>query len=149
MCSYSTESPMGPSASPTRLDNTARAIGMQLETLAATFLAGQGLTLLARNFHSRLGEIDLIMQDRETLVFVEVRYKRSNRFGLPAETVSLRKQRKLRLCAEYYLLRHDPAGRLPVRFDVIGITPTQNAPSQSCAPPDLAALQFSWLRNAF
>jgi putative endonuclease len=65
--------------------------GAQAEGLACAYLERAGLRLLARNYRCPQGEIDLVMDDRDTLVFVEVRYRRSNAFGTPAETVDRRK----------------------------------------------------------
>jgi putative endonuclease len=120
-----------------------RAHGLQLEALAADYLIAQGLQLLQRNFHSRSGEIDLVMQDGGILVFVEVRYRNNTRFGNPTETVNFRKQQKLRRCAAFYLLSNGLTHSIPARFDIVGITPTSDR--KACAFP----LQFSWLQDAF
>ena len=66
-------------------------------------MLAQGLSLLTRNFRSRLGEIDLIMDDGQSLVFVEVRYRRGNAFGSGAESVNRRKQARITACAQHYL----------------------------------------------
>ena len=95
------------------------ALGAAKERLAERFLVEQGLRLVARNHRCRYGEIDLVMRDAETLVFVEVRYRRSSRFGTPAETVDRRKQRRLITAARHYLYLHPCP--LPCRFDVLGI----------------------------
>ena len=83
-------------------------------------LQAQGLRLLERNFRSRGGEIDLIMQQGDTLVFVEVRFRQSSDYGSPAETVTAAKQQRLINTASHYLQRR---GReLPCRFDIVAIT---------------------------
>jgi len=93
--------------------------GVSGEELACEWLQNKGLRLVMRNFSSRWGEIDLIMREAQTLVFVEVKVRRSQRYGSALEAVNLRKQRKLWQTAESYLLKHPHAG--PVRFDVVGI----------------------------
>ena len=70
-------------------------LGVWGEEKAARFLTEQGYTILERNFHSRYGEIDLIAEDQDFLVFVEVKLRASTSHGLPEETVTLRKQEKL------------------------------------------------------
>ena len=63
-------------------------LGKRGEDIAARFLLEKGLALIARNFRDKFGEIDIIAKDRETLVFVEVKTRRSHRFGLPQEAVT-------------------------------------------------------------
>lgn len=119
------------------ISNTHR-IGARQEQLAASYLQARGLILLQANFSCRLGEIDLIMQDGKTLVFVEVRYRRSTRFGSAVETVDRRKQQKLRCCARFFLASHGLTEKSVCRFDIIGITP---APRQQ--------IEINWIRDAF
>ena len=111
---------------------TTRAIGTDKERLAENFLRDRELSLVARNHRCRHGEIDLIMRQDEILVFVEVRYRRSNRFGTAAETIGIRKQRRLIAAASHYLQRHPT--RMPCRFDVVAIGPND---------------QIEWIQNAF
>lgn len=94
-------------------------LGAWGEEKAARFLSEQGYTILERNFHSRYGEIDLIVEDQCYLVFVEVKLRASGSHGLPEETVTLRKQEKLRLTAEAYLQTHE-TDKQP-RFDVVAL----------------------------
>ena len=98
--------------------NTQR-IGQQAETLACHYLEQQGLSLIKRNYRTRRGEIDLIMRSADCLVFVEVRYRKQNYFGSPAETVSVAKQRRIITCASAYLQKNPLS--LPARFDVVSI----------------------------
>jgi putative endonuclease len=113
---------------------TTRATGRRAEQLARDFLRRQGLKRVNENWSCRHGEIDLIMREREVLVFVEVRFRRNSRFGTPAATVGPIKQRRLVLAAHHYLQR---LGRQPpCRFDIIAIT----------AEPEW---QVEWIRNAF
>lgn len=96
-----------------------REIGKDAEVQAERFLHQQGLRTLARNARCRLGEIDLVMQDGDTLVFVEVRKRRHRGYGGAAQSVDQNKQRKLTLTARYLLARHPHWSLLPCRFDVI------------------------------
>ncbi len=108
------------------------AIGLDKERLAESYLTGQTLRLVTRNHRCRFGEIDLIMRDGAVLVFVEVRYRRSERFGSAAETVDARKQRRLVAAARHYLLSHPST--LPCRFDVVAISGQD---------------RIQWIKNAF
>lgn len=118
---------------------TTRSIGEHLESIAHDYLSERGLVLITRNFLCKLGEIDLIMQDKDTLVFVEVRYRRSSRFGSAVETVDKRKQRKLIRTALLYLKIHHLSQNTPCRFDVIGITVQAHSNT----------LGYNWIQNAF
>lgn len=109
-----------------------RAIGEAKERLAESFLTAQGLRLIARNHRSRFGEIDLVMREEDVLVFVEVRYRRSTRFGTPAATVDARKQQRLILAARHFLHLHPT--QLACRFDVVAIG---------------AQDDIQWIRQAF
>lgn len=77
--------------------------GPEAERAAADHLAQRGLALIARNYRCRFGEIDLIMRDGETLVFVEVRMRSSSAFGGAAESITLSKRAKLLSAARHYL----------------------------------------------
>lgn len=99
-------------------------VGAQAEDFAQHYLAQHGLTLIERNFRCRLGEIDLIMREGSTLVFVEVRYRRNRDFGGPVISVSPRKQQKLRAAAKIYLQNNPRSANKAVRFDVLGILGT-------------------------
>lgn len=92
-------------------------IGKDAEERARELLTRHGLTLVTRNFHCRGGEIDLVMRDRDALVFVEVRYRRSTTWGGAVGSVDARKQQRLLLAARNYLARHNWSG--PCRFDVV------------------------------
>lgn len=90
--------------------------------MAARFLEKAGLRVLARNAATRAGELDLVMEDPAdgTIVFVEVRGRRSARHGLPEETVGPRKMRTIARVAEAFLVRNKLLGR-NVRFDVVAV----------------------------
>jgi putative endonuclease len=104
--------------------NPALTIGQQAELLACQFLQRHKLKLIVKNYHCRRGEIDLIMQDQHTLVFIEVRYRKNDRFGSALESVNYKKQAKIIITAEHYLL-HNTQAFSGYRFDVIAISPTQ------------------------
>ncbi|MEM7257364.1 MAG: YraN family protein [Pseudomonadota bacterium] len=99
-----------------------RAEGEQHEAQAAQYLQSQGLTLLQSNYHSRFGEIDLIMRDAGALVFVEVRYRKSDRFGGPRSSITEPKQRKIALTALHYL-QTKKLTDTNCRFDAVSVTP--------------------------
>jgi putative endonuclease len=105
-----------------RLGGSKAAVGTAKEALARRYLERQGLRLVARNWRCRHGEIDLVMLDRAgdgELVFVEVRYRRSERFGGALASVDGHKQRRLLAAAGQYLQSHPTEH--PCRFDVIAI----------------------------
>ncbi len=108
--------------------------GKASEDRACAFLQAQGLSLLTRNFSCRLGEIDLIMRDKETLVFIEVRYRVSDSHGGAAATVTLSKQRKLVKAAQVYLQTRSHYQDLPCRFDVLAMD---------------GANRVEWIQDAF
>lgn len=99
--------------------------GEQAEQLALIHLQQQGLSLVTRNFHSRRGEIDLIMIDKDTLVFIEVRYRKSAKYGSALESVNHTKQSRIIFTAQTYLQQH-PGNHLECRFDVVAISPNNN-----------------------
>lgn len=96
-----------------------RARGVAGEAVACTYLQRRGMDLVATNWTCRFGEIDLIMRDGDTLVFVEVRLRSSARYGAAADTVVGQKQRKLVRAAKLYQQQEDYWG--DVRFDVVSI----------------------------
>lgn len=110
--------------------------GRWAEEQAAQYLESRGLRLVARNFRCRAGEIDLVMTDGPMLVFVEVRFRRSDRYGSGAESVTWTKQRRLLAAARVYLARHALADAR-CRFDVVSVSKRHYRPD------------FLWLRNAF
>lgn len=103
------------------------------ERIAATFLQQQGLILIEKNFRCKYGEIDLLMREGETLVFIEVRLRSNEKFGGAALSINQAKQQKLNRTAAHYLQTH---GDCNCRFDVILMQTT-----------DVNAVE--WLKNAF
>lgn len=114
-----------------------RARGAGVEAKAREFLLDQGLRAVAANANYRFGELDLVMLDRDTLVFVEVRYRRDASFGGGAASVDAGKRRKLVKAAQAFLAAHRSFADAPCRFDVVD------------ASGDPAQPAFKWLRDAF
>lgn len=115
----------------------ARTRGAQVEAAARDHLLAAGLRALAANAQSRRGELDLVMRDGDTVVFVEVRYRRSAAFGGGFASVDAGKRRRLVLAARQFLATHRDLRDAPCRFDVID------------ASGDPAAPTLKWLRDAF
>jgi len=112
-----------------------QSIGRANENLAYEYLQQQGLVLVERNYSCRRGEIDLIMRDQDILVFIEVRYRRHDRFGSAMESVNIQKQKRLILTAKHYLLQTRTP--LNARFDVVAISGIA------------ADTSIEWVQNAF
>jgi putative endonuclease len=104
-----------------------RQLGDAGEDLAAAALKKQGYKILERNYVTPLGEIDLIARHGGVLVFIEVKTRRSLRFGDPQDAVTPAKQARLQRLADYYLQRQR-LGEVEMRFDVVGITFSDNKP---------------------
>jgi putative endonuclease len=111
---------------------------MAAEQQALDYLLTQGLSLLARNWRCKRGELDLVMLDRDTVVFVEVRYRLHAGFGGALGSIDARKQEKLSLAAQYFLQQESHWANHPCRFDVIAL----QGSGHSGQPLD-------WLKNAF
>ncbi|MDR9467371.1 YraN family protein [Marinospirillum sp.] len=111
--------------------------GRAAENAACQFLTARGLQLLEQNFLCKLGEIDLILMDGQTLVFAEVRFRKNPHFGGAAASVTPSKQRKLQRAAQVYLQR---CGQTPAcRFDVLAMTLDRNS----------QLICENWIKNAF
>lgn len=91
--------------------------GKEAEERALSYLQQQGLQLLSRNFRCKAGEIDLIMQHREVLVFIEVKYRHTDQYGGALMSLSARQQQRIIKAASFYLMRYAPHAQ--ARFDVI------------------------------
>lgn len=113
-----------------------RVIGREWEREALKRLQAAGLELLDRNYQCRMGELDLVLRDGDSVAFVEVRFRRRSDFGSGAESVSVSKRRRLIAAAQHYLQRHPGLADRPCRFDVVAIGPG-------------ATPQIEWIRNAF
>ncbi|EIC86645.1 YraN family protein [Serratia sp. M24T3] len=113
---------------------TRRQIGASYEALARRYLERAGLSFIAANVSCRAGELDLIMRDKQTWVFVEVRYRRNANFGGAAASVTYPKQQRLLRAAAFWLAQHDASfDTSSCRFDVLAIT----------------GCQIEWLPDAF
>ena len=95
--------------------------GNQGEEKACDYLKKQGYRILEQNFRCKVGEVDIIAQDGEYLVFVEVKYRKNNRHGLPQEAVTFSKQKKISATAGYYIMTHHMKENVSVRFDVVSV----------------------------
>ncbi|ALN93026.1 YraN family protein [Lysobacter gummosus] len=126
-----------PAAGPARTAPDRRGRGAAVEAAARAHLLEHGLRAVAANANYRFGELDLVVLDGGTVVFVEVRYRRDDRFGGGAASVDARKRRKLVLAAQAFLLAHPRYADCPCRFDVIE------------ADGDPAQPRLNWLRDAF
>lgn len=114
-----------------------RARGAAVETAALAHLQTRGLQPLDRNASARSGELDLVMREGRTVVFVEVRYRASAAFGGAAASVDVHKRRRVIRAAQVWLQRHPRFAAAPCRFDVVA------------ASGDPAAPAIDWLRDAF
>jgi putative endonuclease len=112
-------------------------LGKQAEDAALHYLKRQGLKLVARNFHCRSGEVDLIMRDGKMLVFVEVRLRNSTICGTGLESVTRAKQRKIMRSAEFYLLKKGLTYKISYRFDIISVRQKEDK------------FDIYWAKNAF
>ena len=124
-------------------------IGAQAEQFAILYLQRHGLRLIVQNYHCRFGEIDLILQDGESIVFVEVRLRSSSAFGGAAASIDSQKQRKLICTAQHYLAK---LAYIPqCRFDAVLI---QSPAIFSKLAHNTAEIVFQdanveWIKNAF
>ena len=98
-----------------------RQLGTDYETKACEYLKSKGYTIKERNFRGYRGEIDIIAEDNECLVFVEVKFRTKNSFGYSAEAVGVHKQNIIYKVAQYYIVKHPYYADKPCRFDVIAI----------------------------
>lgn len=106
--------------------------GERAEDKALDYLSKQGLKPVCRNFRCKHGELDLIMTDQNALVFVEVRFRSSDKFGSALESVTHKKQQRIIAAAQTYLSRQQSDG--PVRFDVVALSGDGS---------------IQWVKNAF
>jgi len=101
------------------------ALGKQGEDMAADHLLEKGFTIIVRNYRQKTGEIDIIARDNECLVFIEVKTRKSSRFGQPFEAVTTKKQAQISRVALHYMSCHKLLDQ-PARFDVISILIDKN-----------------------
>jgi putative endonuclease len=108
-------------------------IGQNAENAAVAFLEAHGLAVLLRNYRGKVGELDIVARDAQTLVIVEVRTRASDRFGGAAASIDSRKQTKIRKAAALLIHARKDLATLPVRFDVIA----------------MKGEQIEWIKQAF
>ena len=113
--------------------DSTKSIGEQHEALAARHLAAHKLKMLCSNYRCRMGEIDLIALDGNTLCFVEVRYRKNRDFGGAANSVGAKKQQKIILTAQHFLQQEPQYQTSSCRFDVIAID----------------GQEINWIKDAF
>lgn len=111
--------------------------GRWAEQLAVNWLHKQGLREICRNYRCRRGEIDLIMQHHQAMVFIEVRYRASLLYGNACETIDLRKRDRIMKAAQHFLITHPRLASLPCRFDVVSVHGTFQDP------------ELGWIQGAF
>lgn len=116
-------------------NNQHRKKGSQYELIAKQYLIDNGLKPVDENFSSRFGEIDLIMLDANTLVFIEVKFRKNESFAPILETITAKKQQKIQLTAQSFLSKHSTFKNSICRFDVIAITQYND--------------NIQWIKNAF
>lgn len=98
-----------------------RLIGSRYEQEAAQYLKKQGYRILMLNYRCKIGEIDIVAMEGDTLVFCEVKYRKSLQYGFPAEAVDFTKQNTIRKIAGIYLMEHRIPADSSIRFDVVSI----------------------------
>ena len=115
-----------------------RHIGFKQEQVALNFLKKKGLKLISQNFSNKGGEIDIIMKDikKNEIIFIEVKYRKSNLYGTAAEMVTYQKQQKIINTSIYFLKKHNLYDKIPIRFDIIAINNDPISP-------------IEWIQNAF
>lgn len=112
--------------------------GQHAEDRALAALEQRGLRLMQRNYRCPLGELDLVMEDADTVAVIEVRFRRASGFGGAAETVGFSKQRKLLLAAQHLLQQDAQLRRRLLRVDVFAITEQRDG-----------ACETDWIKDAF
>ncbi len=111
--------------------------GAQAEDMACRYLRKHGLQLIAKNYSTKAGEIDLIMLDDQQYVFVEVKHRTRTNWADAAEAVTYHKQQKVIKAAQQYLQQKKLYDQVDCRFDVVAID------------GELAAAEIAWLKHAF
>ena len=96
-----------------------RQVGTQKEEVAIKYLEENGYQIIQKNFYCKTGEIDIIAKDEDYFVFIEVKYRTSDKYGLPTEAVNFHKMRKITRAAMFYMLKNNISTNIPIRFDVV------------------------------
>ncbi len=114
-----------------------RELGSKYEDFACDYIKSQGGKILKRNYRVRFGEIDIIAEDNDYICFIEVKYRKDNKYGGPEAAVSLSKQKQICNISRYFLTSNNMDEYTPVRYDVITVTTLDGA------------LTVKWYKNAF
>ena len=101
-------------------DDKRKNLGKKGEEIALCFLKKKGYRILNKNFHCQLGELDIVAEENNQIVFVEVKTRKSLNFGLPQESLNYPKKKRLTKLALFYLTTHH-LGEISCRFDVVAI----------------------------
>ena len=130
---------------------TKKILGEQSEAMAKKYLEQQGLSYVTQNFSCRRGEIDLIMKDEDQLVFIEVRYRSQNNHGTAVETITLKKQKRITLAAQYYLHKNQLTEKVSCRFDIVAAGKSAKTYHNDTCPDtnSIRGSEIRWLKNAF
>jgi putative endonuclease len=116
-------------------------IGQRAEDIAAEYLQAQGLQIIERNYRRRLGELDIVARQGDTLVIIEVRTRSSDKYGGAAASVDFRKQQRLVRAAAQFLQQRRDLSHLCVRFDVVAVSAAGATGTQTS--------RIDWIRHAF
>lgn len=114
-----------------------RLLGDYWENVALDYLKQNQLKKVTRNFNCKLGEIDIIMTEGDTLVFIEVKYRKNADFVSPEESVTRSKQLKIIKASQLFLLKNKKFQKMNCRFDVVSLTGDKNNS------------KINWIKNAF
>jgi putative endonuclease len=106
------------------------------EEFARKFLAGKGIEIIKENYFTKFGEIDLIGIEKKTIIFIEVKFRKNKKFGLPYESINNRKIEKIKTTAEIFLSEND-YGDFDCRFDVVSINQEDGN------------FEIDWLKNQY
>ncbi len=122
---------------PVRSGKTSYLRGRWAEQAALEYLQTNNLKLLEKNFRSIYGEIDLVMLDKDIIIFIEVRYRSNNDFHTASESISTKKCERIIITGKHYLSQNRNASRMDCRFDVVTLSGQQESPT------------IEWIKNAF
>ncbi len=114
-----------------------RSVGSDTEELACEFLRSQGALIIEKNYRCKNGEIDIIARDGKYICFIEVKFRKSTKFGEPEEAVSCNKQKRICKVSKFYLYSKYQSLDTSIRYDVVAISPKEKI------------LTFKWIKNAF
>ena len=114
-----------------------RDIGDKHEAYAVDVIKQAGLEIVEKNYLCKLGEVDIIARSEHDMIFIEVRYRRSESYGGALQSVDKKKQRRIGLAANHYLQKHNLTNKVACRFDVFAITGSLNH------------LNYQWVKAAF